>query len=124
MGERQYALVREIVMGPADEDWLFARTVIPQVTLRRGGRRFRLLRNRPLGHKLFGRVAAQRMQMSLWFAPVTIGSAARLIGQPQATLWQRQSLFTIGGSPLMINEVFLPACPVYTELGLSLGKPA
>jgi chorismate--pyruvate lyase len=108
------ALVREVELHCAGRPWVFARTLIPPVSLRGAGRRLARLRDRPLGAVLFADPGVQR-------GPVEVArllpqhllfrrAAASLVGHPPL-LWARRTLFYMAGRPLLINEVFLPELP-------------
>jgi chorismate lyase len=112
---RTLAHIREITMGTAGQDWLFARTVIPVNTLRGSAKRLARMNSTPLGRVLFGQINAQRQKMwlSLVF-PSEVGLGDFNI-PADFPLWQRRSVFLISSGPLLINEIFLPDCPVYEE---------
>lgn len=111
---RRYALVREIKMGKAHENWLYARTVIPNETLRGQAKRIASLNDTPIGKILFSRNGAHRESLSV----------QRTVNLPQPVtdlletsapfpLWVRRSIFRFDDKPLLITETFLPDCPIY-----------
>ena len=111
---RSYAHIREITMGTENTQWLFARTVIPLTSLNGAAKRLTRMDNKPLGKILFGRNRALRKNMRLdlimddpqSMVPFTIAQ-----GFP---LWQRCSTFELKTGPLIISEIFLPDCPIYS----------
>ncbi|MDH5432611.1 MAG: chorismate lyase [Gammaproteobacteria bacterium] len=112
---RQYALIREIKMGKGDENWLFARSVIPLETLQGTAKRITSLRHVPIGKILFGRNGAKRswMQVSLAYnLPDTLECLGDNMSPP---LWKRQSIFRFTDKPLLVSEYFLPDCPIYED---------
>ena len=110
---RQMALVREIKMGKGNQNWLFARTVVPKQTLTGTARRIAMLNETPIGKILFGRNGAKRKSMYVQLShsfPQTILNMGIDTSQP---LWQRRSIFEFASGPLMVSEIFLPDCPIY-----------
>jgi chorismate--pyruvate lyase len=104
--------VRQVQLLCDGEPQVFARTVIPVTTLRGAERRLARLGNRPLGAVLFADPGMRRGPVELacigpgqsMFAEATCG----LQIQPQG-IWGRRSVFRIGGKPLLVTEIFLPA---------------
>ena len=116
LGMRQGSegFVREVHLLCDDRPWVFARTVIPRTTLTGPRRCLTRLKSRPLGAVLFADPSMQR-------GPVEIArlspcdrlypDAIRLLAQCPETIWGRRSLFTLGGKPLLVSEIFLPGIP-------------
>ena len=106
--------VREVHLLCDGRPWVFARTVIPRTTLTGPRRCLTRLKSRPLGAVLFADPSMQR-------GPVEIArlspcdklypSAIRHLTQRPETIWGRRSLFTLGGKPLLVSEIFLPGIP-------------
>lgn len=110
---RQMALVREIKMGKGEQNWMFARTVVPLQTLKGVARRISMLNEAPIGKILFGRQGALRTSMHVILSadwPPGLSELGIEVSQP---LWQRRSIFEFKSGPLMVSEVFLPDCPIY-----------
>ena len=111
--------IREISMGSPTQDWMFARTVIPVTTLEGQAAGLAHLGDIPIGQLLFGELKAKRLDMNLAliFAkdiPFTNDLGIERFNIPQGfTLWHRRSIFEIASGSLLINEIFLPDCPVY-----------
>lgn len=94
------ALIREVRLYGADQSWVSARSVIPAQTLSGPQRMLRYLGNRPLGEVLFRDPSLER-------GPLQI---ARLSNRAKGeTVWARRSVFHLGGKPLLVSEIFLPA---------------
>ncbi len=116
--QRQMALVREIKMGNGEQNWLFARTVVPIATLRGSAKRIANLNDAPIGKILFGRNGARRKEMKVFLTnqlPKTVVQQG-IVSSSQITqrmLWQRESIFEFPSGPLMVSELFLPDCPIY-----------
>lgn len=108
---QELALVRQVRLICGDEPWVFARTVIPLPSLRRGLRPLALLGSRPLGAVLFADPTMKRSAVEV----TRIGQSKRLfamaLGQPHpeaSEIWGRRSVFTLHGQNLLVSEFFLP----------------
>ena len=112
---REYALVREIKMSKGRDDWMFARTVIPNSTLSGAARRIGNLKDAPIGKILFGRNGAQRTSLQLELTANFPQSLLDLGSKPVHPLWKRQSIFQFDSGPILVTELFLPDCPIYTD---------
>lgn len=107
--------VREVQLLCDQVPWVFARTVIPVTTLSGTQRQLVHLGERPLGAFLFADPGMQRAPVELaclrpgqvMFTEATAG----LTDKPDA-VWGRRSVFRVGGKPLLVTEVFLPALEV------------
>jgi len=111
--DRQLAHVREITMGDKDHLWLFARTVIPMTTLVGNAKRLAHINRMPLGKLLFGQFRAIRENLELDTVHAEQVGLEDFNIPSHFPLWQRRSLFTISTGPILIQEIFLPACPLY-----------
>ena len=116
LGMRQGSegFVREVHLLCDDQPWVFARTVIPRTTLTGPRRCLTRLKSRPLGAVLFADPSMQRGPVEIArlspcdkLYPDTI----RLLTRRPETIWGRRSLFTLGGKPLLVSEIFLPGIP-------------
>lgn len=108
--DHEFALVREVLLACGDTPWVFARTVIPAGTLRGDLRRFARLGDRPLGELLFSTRGMRRGAIEV--AEIRPGQPLyRELagGRDAAVIWGRRSVFTLGGRPLLVGEIFLPA---------------
>lgn len=112
---RQKALVREIKMGKRNKNWLFARTVVPLSTLRGKAKRISMLNDTPIGKILFGRNGAKRKSMQVFYSSYLPFCMTSIDCEYFHPLWQRRSIFEFPSGPLMVNEVFLPDCPIYDK---------
>ncbi len=111
--ERQLAHIREITMGDHQNQWLFARTVIPMTTLVGKAKRLAHINTMPLGKLLFGRFRAVRENLELDTVYAEQVGLQDFEIPADFPLWQRRSLFNIETGPILIQEVFLPGCPLY-----------
>lgn len=105
------ALVREVQLLCGDTPWIFARTVIPNSTLRGPQRRLAHLGSRPLGEFLFSQRGMQRGELELARLTTRNGlfhKAAEGVEPPPAEIWGRRSLFLLDHRPLLVAEFFLP----------------
>lgn len=111
--ESQQAYVREVMMSIDGSSWLYGRSVIPQQTLDgQGGGELKLLGEKPLGQLLFKNELNSREFIEV--ANITknhhLYPHFALDGR-QENLWARRSMFIFNGSPLMVQEVFMPSFP-------------
>jgi len=95
--ESRYWL-REILLCADGEPWLAGRTVVPESTLSGPELALQKLGNTPLGRYLFTSSTLTRDFIE--------------IGR-EDTLWGRRSRLRLGGKPLLLTELFLPASPLY-----------
>jgi chorismate--pyruvate lyase len=106
------ALVRQVYLMCGQRRVVYARSVMPRLTLTRTHARFSRLGTRPLADILFADPRVQRVAME--FARLRPGEAlfrlaARSLPAQPPNLWGRRSVFALGGRPLLVSEVFLPA---------------
>jgi chorismate--pyruvate lyase len=111
LAPRRLALIREVVLSGVDEPWVYARSVLPLSSLSGELRHWRKLDARPLGARLFDRPDLGRGALEIGCVAVNSALAGRLGFGPENLLWGRRSVFTVGGKPLLVSEVFLPAFP-------------
>ena len=107
--QREWALIREVVLEGRGEPWVVARSVIPRRTLAGPNRRLRRLGSRPLGAFLFRDPTLQRRGVQVVRLENTRESGAVSTGKSGAVTWGRRSTFLLRGRPLLVAEYFLPA---------------
>jgi chorismate--pyruvate lyase len=90
--------LREILLCADGEPWLAGRTVVPESTLSGPELALQKLGSTPLGRYLFTSSTLTRDFID--------------IGRHEQ-LWGRRSRLRLGGKPLMLTELFLPASPLY-----------
>ena len=95
--EARYWL-REILLCADGEPWLVGRTVVPESTLNGPELALSQLGTTPLGRYLFTSSALSRDFIE--------------VGKHDE-LWGRRSRLRLGGKPLLLTELFLPASPLY-----------
>ncbi|MFK5914169.1 MAG: chorismate lyase [Woeseiaceae bacterium] len=107
-----HALIREVLLYCDNQPWVFARSVLPRITLT-GRRRFLgKLGSRPLGEILFSDPNIEREALEV--AEIKINqrmyqcATAHMNNKPNS-LWARRSVFYLHKKPLLVNEVFLPS---------------
>lgn len=106
------SIVREVELQCDGVPWVFARTLIPASSLRGSARRLTMLGSRPLGEVLFSDPSAIRGPMELTrLVPrhSLFSSAVSSLQEAPSEIWGRRTLFYIDRSPLLVNEIFLPA---------------
>lgn len=109
---RTLTMVREVRLLCDEQPWVYARSVVPLRTLSGAQRRLGELGSRPLGALLFTDRSLERGELELarirpgqrLFAAATAG-----VRPAPAEIWGRRSIFRIGGKPLLVQELFLPA---------------
>ncbi len=104
--------VRQVQLLCDGEPWVFARTIIPARTLTGPQRQLTHLGSRPLGAFLFADPGMRRGPVEL--ASILPGQAMFTcatgnLARSPAQIWGRRSVFRVGGKPLLVTEVFLPA---------------
>jgi chorismate--pyruvate lyase len=99
MREHAVALVREVFLECAGEPWVYARSILPARSLEGALRHLRRFGARSLGAQLFSQRNMQREEFTV--AHLTL---------PGGVLWARRSVFHVHDRPLLVQEVFLPAC--------------
>jgi chorismate--pyruvate lyase len=114
MRPANWGFVREVYLRCDGKPWVFARTVIPRTTLTGPRRRLMHLKGRPLGAVLFADPTMERGAVEVArIAPCDVlhPAATRGLGQDVEAIWGRRSVFTLGGQPLLVSEIFLPGIP-------------
>ena len=112
------AVVRQVRLMCGDTPWVYARTIIPPLTLARKFHRFTRLGSRSLGAVLFADPSMERGEVEI--ACLTPSDqlyhlAARDLREKPAVIWGRRSLFRLDGKPLLVCEFFLPDIPEFME---------
>ena len=103
--------IREIEWLNNEESLIYARTVIPPVTLKQYGRRFTELGHHSMGDILFTDNSLERSAFDFALLPQNDFYYRlvryKLTDRPE-TLWARRSIFFYHSSPLLLIEIFLP----------------
>ena len=109
LGAAGRALVREVALECGGEPWIYARSVLPATTLSGELRHLRRFGARSLGALLFAdpRLAREPFEVAV-LAPDDPLLPPDL--RPGRAVWGRRSVFRLHGRPLLVQEVFLPAC--------------
>lgn len=104
----ELALVRQVRLHCDEQEWVFARTVIPLPSLNSGLRRLTRLGAKPLGAVLFADPRMQRGPIEI----TQIKPRHRLhrLAMPTGNepLWGRRSVFILRDCPLLVSEFFMP----------------
>ena len=114
--EAGHALVREVALICHGAPWVFARSVLPAATLTGELRHLRRFGSRSLGALLFAEPRLRREPFEL----ARIGPADPLIPaslRGAKPAWGRRSVLRLQGKPLLIQEIFLPACRIGESTG-------
>ena len=107
---RRRVLIREVALWGAGRPLVYARSVLPAITLTGKFRHLRRLGARPLGHLLFTTPVAHRLSMRLVRVqpPDPLYAAARRHAEIKTeSCLGRRSLFALAGKPLLVTEIFL-----------------
>ncbi len=105
-------MIREVELLCAETPWVFARTLIPVLSLRGAARQLAHLGDKPLGAVLFSMREVKRDSVEvarLLPAHGLFAAAVNHLATPPQELWARRTLFLFSGKPLLVNEIFLPA---------------
>ncbi len=119
MGDGERALVRRVLLCCGKRAVIFARSVIPECSLRGSGRRLGHLGTRSLGSLLFSDPSYHRSEIQY----ARLRNTHRLFGQATqhlrngvpGLLWGRRSVFHRRQQPLLVHEVFLPELDVIAD---------
>lgn len=112
LGDRQYALLREVRLCCRGQTWVMARSVIPLNSLRGKVRNLKFLGTRPLGATLFKDPGLRRERFDL--ARVNMKQFLSHSGGDDLQAWARRSVFYTNNHPILVAEAFLEACPSLT----------
>jgi len=113
---RQRGLVREVSLMLGSEAVVFARSVFPVTSLVGELGHLRHLQNKSLGSILFGHPGMRRSPFELARIPGDSQYLPPSLRQ-EACAWGRRSRFLIGGSSLLVSEVFLASFAPWKPLG-------
>lgn len=104
------ALIRQVYLYCGAKPLVYARTVIPAVTLHGGARQLAFLGSRPLGDVLFADKTACRQNLTVAQIPADDKRFELATGEDWVglrALWARRSLFHFRDKPLLVVEIFL-----------------
>ena len=106
------AYVRDVQLIGNGHVRVFAHSVLPRPSLRGGWNGITRLGTQPLGEALFTNPRIRRLGLTSRRLDVRhplYRAAQRHSGISARYLWARRSVFCLGGRPLLVTEVFLPA---------------
>jgi chorismate--pyruvate lyase len=106
------AYVRDVLLLGDGRARVFAHSVLPRATLRGSWWGITRLGTKSLGEVLFTDPRIRRLGLSMRRLDVRhplYRAACRHIRIDARHLWARRSVFCLGGRPLLVTEVFLPA---------------
>jgi chorismate--pyruvate lyase len=102
--------VREVLLHAQQQPLILARTVIPWQTVQYLPYNLTRLGTRPLGEIIFADPKIERSTLELaYIVPALWTTEARLLGQINAAVWGRRTLYLAWQQPLLVTECFLPA---------------
>jgi len=108
------AYVRQVHLFCGDTAWVYARTVIPQPSLRGELQKLTKLGTQPLAAVLFANKHVQRGELEttqLSKQHASYKTALTFSKKSAELIWGRRSLFFVANNPLMVSEIFLPEIP-------------
>ncbi len=114
MPDHQLALVRHVLLFGDGQPWVFARTVIPVMSLKGALRHLVYLREKPLGAVLFSDHSLSRSELEVTLClstPEFFNGVTACSQSLSETIWGRRSVFKLKGQPLLVSEFFLPGIP-------------
>lgn len=109
---RTHAYVRDVLLLGGGSARVFAHSVVPRASLRGGWCGITRLGTKPLGEALFTDPRIHRLGLTMRRIDVRhplFRAARQHTGLAATHLWARRSVFCLGGHPLLVTEVFLPA---------------
>ena len=111
LSNHRYALVREVALCCGETPLVYARTIIPDQTLRGAQRRLSNLGTRPLGEVLFSSPKLARNGFELaTVSPVIWGrNDVEWLSFPEEMVWGRRTVYSISSHGLLVSEIFMPA---------------
>lgn len=101
----QACLVREVLLICRGRPWVYARSLLPERSLRGRLRFLRKLDTRPLGALLFRDQTMRRGTQEIAHLAL---SALPVAGARNVRVWGRRSVYFLHDCPLLVTEVFLP----------------
>ncbi len=108
--DNEIAFIRESYLNCNNKKLVYARTVIPQQTLKKQNQNLTRLGQKPLGEILFSNDKIYRDNIKYAIIPLLNELHSRAKGNCDIStdLYGRQSMFYIKNRPLLVFEVFLP----------------
>ncbi|VAW47177.1 Chorismate--pyruvate lyase [hydrothermal vent metagenome] len=107
----ELAWIRCVLLKGGEENWVYARTVIPHFLEPNPWTHLQQLGNKPLGEVLFQDNTVQRTSFTFARQPLTIWPYLPISPNQQNNSigYARRSIFTQQKAPLLLTEVFLPS---------------
>tara|TARA_B100000767_G_scaffold158098_1_gene148542 strand:- start:5271 stop:5885 length:615 start_codon:yes stop_codon:yes gene_type:complete len=104
-------LIREVLLYCHQQPWVYAKTVMPEKSLKDELAHLRSFDNQPLGQLLFNTPGLIRspFEVAQFNAHHLPSDVQRLINNEAVSQWGRRSRFEVYGKPLLVSEIFLPA---------------
>lgn len=110
------AWIRCVMLKCGHQDWVYARTVIPNMSTENPWHSLQTLGDKPLGEVLFELKNLERSEFELNKQPMDSWPFPKeRMPQPESSTenicYARRSLFRQQQAPLLLTEVFLPGMP-------------
>jgi len=106
--QKTSVMIREVVLKGRGRPWIFARSILPMMTMTGRLAGLRTLSNQPLGELLFQDPSMTREPLEMACLPARILSVPAALAAGDEPLWARRSVFFLDRKPLLVSEVFLP----------------
>ena len=105
--QKTSVMIREVVLKGRGRPWIFARSILPMMTMTGRLAGLRTLSNQPLGELLFQDPSMTREPLEMACLPARILSVPAALAAGDEPLWARRSVFFLDRKPLLVSEVFL-----------------
>lgn len=104
----QLCLLREVLLMCKGKPWVYARSLLPEQSLRGKLRFLRKLDTRPLGALLFREKSMRKGAQEIAHLDLTALPLADSFAPEPGPVWGRRSIYYLHERPLLVAEVFLP----------------
>ncbi len=113
---KQYSLIREVMLRSNGSPLILARTVIPKRTLHGAQRILSRLGNKPLGEVIFSYPKLQRLEMQVCkIEPSQWCPEIKNRIDLNHPIWARRTIYAIKNRQLLVSEFFLPEITGYID---------
>lgn len=114
--DRDYAVIREVLLRRQEDVLVVARTVIPRHMLVGRQRHLISLGTKPLGEVIFSEPGLKRSDLEIaTLKPQSFQSNLIPAQESNQTIWGRRTCYSIHRKPILISEIFLPALFRYED---------
>ncbi len=111
--EQHNPVIREVLLRGDNQNWVYARTLIPRKLCEDGVNQLAELGEQPLGKVIFNDSRFVRQPFEICHLQGHSVLHQQLAINNDVALWGRRSVFTYQDYKLMVAEIFLPNAPAY-----------